>query len=270
MIKSTLSGLPNEWVRKSINLVNSTNYLDRLHEVYPVTLGVKRAVPDEIKRRIQQAYNERNSFEMLRILLKLDKFPIKDPYVAFLRKKKIFLQLNPETVNRIANTLFSMSYEEIIEGCEEPKEFNRQIGTLFRNWLPKLGYPLLPKEQFVSSGGISLFKGSNGEKMEFANSILGCDLDKAPDLLAKVGEKYVVGEAKFLTDMGGHQMAQFQDALRLVKGKMGKALRIAILDGVVWVSGKHKMFKTVCQLKETALSALLLKDFLESLRQRPL
>ena len=256
----------NEWVRKSIELANSAGYLDRLHEVYPVTLNVKRAIPDKVKQKIFQAYNERNGLKMLEILLKLDKFPIKDPYVAFLRKKIVFLKLNPKSVNRIANTLFSMSYEEIIEGCEEPKEFNRQIGTLFSNWLPKLGYPLLPKEQFINYRGIALFNGSDSEKMEFANSILGCNLDKAPDLLAKVCEKYIIGEAKFLTDTGGHQNAQFQDALRLIKSKEGRAIRIAILDGVVWIKGKHKMYKTVCQLKETALSALLLKDFLQSLR----
>jgi hypothetical protein len=156
--------LPNEWVERSIKLANSENYLDRLHEVYPVTIGVKRAVPDEIKRQIQQAYNQKNGLELLKTLLKLDKFPIKDPYVAFLRKKNVFLELNPMTVNRIAHTLFSMSYDEIIEGCEEPKEFNRQIGTLFRNWLPKLGYPMSPKETFIRDEGIVIFSGSDSEK----------------------------------------------------------------------------------------------------------
>jgi hypothetical protein len=261
-----VNAIPNEWVKRSIELANSKNYLDRLHEVYPVTVGVKRTVPDEIKRQIQQAYNRKNGLELLKTLLTLDKFPIKDPYVAFLRKKKIFLELNPMTVNRIANALLSMSYDEIIEGCEEPKEFNRQIGTLFRNWLPKLGYQMSPKETFIRCVGIVIFNGSDSEKMEFANNVLGCNLDKAPDLVAKVGEKYIVGEAKFLTDFGGHQLAQFQDALRLIKGKEGKAIRIAILDGVVWIKGKHKMYRTVSQLKEVALSALLLKDFLESLR----
>lgn len=256
----------NEWVRKSIELANSFGYLDKLHEVYPVTPSVRRAIPNEIKQRIRQAYNEKNGLKLLRILLKLDKFPIKDPYVAFLRKKKAFLQLNPATVNRIAETLFSMNYDEIIEGCEEPKEFNRQIGTLFRSWLPKLGYPLLSKKRFTSHLGVALFEASDKEKMKFANSVLGCNLDKAPDLLAKVGEKYIIGEAKFLTDTGGHQIAQFQDALRLLKGKEGKAIRIAVLDGVVWIKNKHKMYRTVCQLKETVLSALLLKDFLESFR----
>jgi hypothetical protein len=261
-----INTIPNEWVKRSIKLANSENYLDRLHEVYPVTVGVKRAVPNEIKRQIQQAYNQKNGLKLLQTLLKLDKFPIKDPYVAFLRKRDVFLKLNPMTVNRIANTLFSMSYDAIIEGCEEPKEFNRQIGTLFRSWLPKLGYLMLPKETFLTYEGTAIFNGSDSEKMAFANNVLGCNLDKAPDLVAKVGAKYIVGEAKFLTDFGGHQLAQFQDALRLIKGKEGKAIRIAILDGVVWIKDTHKMYRTVSQLKETALSALLLKDFLESLR----
>ena len=40
-----------------------------------------------------------------------------------------------------------MSFEEVIEGCEEPQEFYSQIGTLFGKWLPKVGYPLLREEE---------------------------------------------------------------------------------------------------------------------------
>lgn len=256
----------NEWIRRSIELANSYGYLDALSEVYPVTREVKRAIPNGTKQKIQIAYNAKDGLTLLKLLLKLDKFPIKDPYVAYLKKKKgIFLQLNPHTVNRIANTLFSMTFDEIVEGCEEPKEFNRQIGILFRNWLPKLGYSLLPEAEFKMHKGIAFLKGSNGERMRYANRILGCNLDKGPDLLAKVGDKHVVGEAKFLTDTGGHQNAQFQDALRFLKGKEGKAIRIVILDGVVWIRDRHKMYKTVYQLEEIALSALLLDEFIKSL-----
>jgi len=256
----------NEWVGRSISLANSEGYLDTLSEVYPVTIGVKRAVPDQTKRRIKESYETKDELALLKILLKLDKFPIKDPYVAFLKKKEVFLQFNPKTVSRIASRLFSMSLDEIIEGCEEPKEFNRQIGPMFRSWLPKLGYPLLSESEFTKYEGIALLKGSNGEKKDYVNKVLGCNLDKGPDLVAKVGDRYIVGEAKFLTDTGGHQLAQFQDALRLLRGKKGRATRIAVLDGVVWIRDKHKMYRTVCQLQDIVLSALLLKDFLESLR----
>lgn len=104
--------------------------------------------------------------------------------------------------------------------------------------------------------------------MIFANRTLDWNLDKGTDFLAKVEKRYVIGEAKFLTDYSGHQNAQFEDALTLLRGKHGNALRIAVLDGVVWIQGKTKMFKTICQLKETALTALLLNEFLKDLRTK--
>jgi len=76
---------------------------------------------------------------------------------------------------------------------------------------------------------------------------------------------YTSPELEFLTDNGGHQVAQFQDALRLLEGSEGQAIRIAILDGVVWIKSRTKMYRQICEVEQTALSALLLEDFLESL-----
>ena len=52
---------------------------------------------------------------------------------------------------------------------------------------------------------------------------------------------FVIGEAKFLSDEGGHQNAQLKDALHLLtsnefknNGKF-RVIRIAILDGVCWL-----------------------------------
>ena len=256
----------NKWVQKSIEIANAPGYLDRLSEVYPVTREAERVLPSEIKTQLKDAYVKRDGVRLVRALLQLDKFPIKDPYVAFLRKNDIFLAYNPNVVDRLAQTLFSMSFDELITGCEEPKEFNRQIGTLFRKWLPKLGYPFLSEEEFDKYEDIVFLSGSNGEKMDYANRRLGCNLSKGLDLLAKAGGNYIIGEAKFLTDSGGHQNAQFEDALRLLRGKDGTAMRIAVLDGVVWIKSNTKMFKTVSGLEENILSALLLKNFLGSLR----
>jgi hypothetical protein len=222
-------------------------------------------LPSEIKTLLKDAHKKRDAVRLVRALLELDKFPIKDPYVAFLRRGDIFLTYNPSVVGRLAETLFSMSFDELISGCEEPKEFNRQIGALFRKWLPKLGYPFLSGEEFDKYEGITFLSGSNGEKTHYANKKLGCNLSKGLDLLAKVGSIYVIGEAKFLTDSGGHQNAQFQDALMLLKGNKGQAIRIAVLDGVVWIKSNNKMHRQICEVEQTALSALLLEDFLESL-----
>ena len=53
--------------------------------------------------------------------------------------------------------------------------------------------------------------------------------------------------------------------MRLLAAKGGRAIKIAILDGVVWINNKSKMFRKISELNEIALSALLLKEFLESL-----
>lgn len=159
----------NRWVRKSIDLANSPGYLDKLQVVYPVTIESERPLPVKIKAELKEAYEQRDNIRLLKILLTLDKFPIKDPYVAFLRKDKKFLDYNPQTVQRIAERIIAGSFEEMIKGIEEPKEFNRQIGTLFKKWLPYTGYPILPLEEFESYQKIALLKGSEKELMDYAN-----------------------------------------------------------------------------------------------------
>jgi len=258
----------NEWVKTSIAIANAPGYLDRLHEVYPVIQESEREIPEDVKSKLKKIYNAGNDVELIKELLNLPKFPVKDPYVAFLRKREVFIEYNPKTVQRIAERIRLMGYNAMIESIEEPKEFNRQIGTLFKRWLPKIDYPILTVEDFEAYDKIAFLQGSDAQLKDFANTVLGCNLDKGPDFIAKVGKKYVIGEAKFLTDYGGHQNAQFEDALRLLRGKKGGAVRIAVLDGVVWIKDSTKMYRTACGLKEVALTALLLKEFLKSLRSK--
>lgn len=229
--------------------------------------GAKRNIPDEVKRRIKRAYENENAYDLISELLELDKFPLEDPYVAFLRKEDKFLDQNKETVNRLANALFSLEYEDIIDNVEEPKVFNRQLGTVFGDYIPNLGYPLMSPGQLKNHRkGIALLEGSDQELRDFAENEIGCELDKNPDILAKVGQQYVIGEAKFLTDYGGHQNTQFADAVNLLKGPDCDAKGIAILDGVVWIRRNTKMHRRVKKLKKPALTALLLEDYLQSLK----
>jgi hypothetical protein len=256
----------NKWVARSIEIANGPAYLDMLSEIYPVTSEAKRELPPGIRGKIIDAYEAKNGSALVEALLKLPKFPIKDPYVAFLRQKADFLAYNPQTIDRIAQRLFSMSFGELMASCEEPKEFNRQIGPLFRRWLRRLPYPFLPENEFDRYEGIAFLEGSNGQLSFYANTKLGCDLDRGLDFVVKVGNKCLVGEGKFITAYGGHQDRQFDRVLQLVRGQKGKAIRIAVLDGVVWMKSKASMFRIVSQLEETALSGLLLNEFLESLR----
>lgn len=256
----------NEWVKKSIELANSLGYLDRLYVVYPIVQETEREIATEIKKELKKVYNSGDDIALVKKLLKLPKFPINDPFVAFLRKNEKFLEYNPQTVNRIAKRIRTMGFDAMIEGITQPKVGTKQIGALFKKWIPKIGYPVLLRDDFETFKGIAFLQGSDANLKDFANRNLGCNLDKSPDFLAKAGHIYIIGEAKFLTDYGGAQNANFEDALRLLRGKKGEATRIAVLDGVVWIKDSTKMYRTVCQLKETVLTALLLKDFLERVK----
>ncbi len=87
--------------------------------------------------------------------------------MAFLRKKPFSPEYNPKTVERIAQELYSMGFEKMIEGIEEPVEFNRQIGVLFKRWLPIIVYPFSEQGDFSLHQGRAFLSGSNGDLMRY-------------------------------------------------------------------------------------------------------
>lgn len=106
--------------------------------------------------------------------------------------------------------------------------------------------------------------------LKFARAHLGYQHTKGLDFIAKFNQVYVVGEAKFLTDYGGHQNAQFNDAIITMLAHYDtdkKVVPIAILDGVLYLKGRNKMYKDITETHRDAniFSALLLRDFLYSL-----
>ena len=100
--------------------------------------------------------------------------------------------------------------------------------------------------------------------MAFATKHLNYKHNKGLDFIGRFNGKYVIGEAKFLTDFGGHQNAQFNDAIATIQTKNVKAVTVAVLDGVLYIKGKNKMFKDITgKLKnENIMSALVLREFL--------
>lgn len=256
----------NIWIQKSIKLASSPGYLDQLYEVYPMEIGAIRSIPADILKEIRLVYKRGEKLSLIKILLKnLDLFPIKDSYIAFLRRNPSALDINPETIERIGGRLLKMSYEEIIKASTQPKETNRQIGPLFHRWLPSLGHPILPEGEFLKYKGIAFLGGSDRYLRDFSNKFLGTKLTKGLDLFLRMKSKFAIGEAKFLTDFGGHQNAQFNDALNLLHGRGSDVLRIAVLDGVLWIKGNNKMHNLIKKEKGTALSALLLGEFIKGI-----
>jgi len=258
----------NYWTELSIEFANQRNYLDELFSVYPTIPEGIRDIDDELWEAVEEYFNSQNNIDLLKALLKFDLFPIKDSYVAYLKRDKSSIERNPRTVDRLCGRLYEMGLEKIYERCSEPKETNRQIGPLFRRWLNRgvLGVQPVALEQFVASNENAILDAGDAEMMQFAREHLGYTHEKGLDFLARFNSKYVIGEAKFLTDFGGHQNAQFNDAVSTVTTDVN-AVTVAILDGVLYIRGRNKMYRRITEeLQEyNIMSVLILRDFLYQL-----
>jgi hypothetical protein len=110
----------NHWSQKTLELVNTQDYLDRLQRIYAHIEG-ERDVSTATLDRIARLYEEGNEHALLNELLSLEKFPYKDSYVGFLRKDRTAILRNPETVRRICDRLYAMGIEGVINGVTQAK-----------------------------------------------------------------------------------------------------------------------------------------------------
>ncbi|OIO07613.1 restriction endonuclease [Candidatus Falkowbacteria bacterium CG1_02_37_44] len=256
----------NYWTKLSIEYANQRSYLDDLFQVYPTIPEGIRDINIDLWREAEKAFKKRDNIKLIKTLLKLNLFPIKDSYVAYLKRDNAAIERNPETVNRLCGRLYEMGLKDIYERCSEPKETNRQIGPLFRRWIMKksLGIQPIKIDKFLKTKGNAILDGGDAEMMGFARKHLNYKRNKGLDFIGRFNGKYIIGEAKFLTDFGGHQNAQFSDAIATLKTRNVKAETIAILDGVLYIKSNNKMYKEVTtRLKKyNIMSALVLRDFL--------
>lgn len=258
----------NYWTELSVEFANQKNYLDELFAVYPTIPEGIRDIDENLWDKVEKSFNRHNNIALLGALLKLDLFPIKDSYVAYLKRDKKSIDRNPNTVNRLCGRLYEMGLDKIYEKCSEPKETNRQIGPLFRRWLNKGSLGIIPVSlgEFISSNKNAVLNAGDAEMMKFAKENLNYNHDKGLDFIARFNGKHIIGEAKFLTDFGGHQNAQFNDAISTVKTDVD-AETIAILDGVLYIKGRNKMYKNITKELQNynVMSSLVLRDFLYQL-----
>lgn len=256
----------NNWTKLSIEYANQRSYLDDLFKVYPTIPDGIRELEKNLWSNIEKAFKKKDNTKLLDNLLKLDLFPIKDSYVAYLKRDKSALKKNPATVARLCGRLYEMRIDNIFSRCSEPKETNRQIGPLFRRWLNKksLGIQPVRLDKFVKTKNNAVLDAGDAEMMNFAKKYLNYKHNKGLDFIGRFNGKYVIGEAKFLTDFGGHQNAQFNDAIATLKAKKVKAIPVAILDGVLYIKGKNKMYREITtKLKnKNIMSSLVLREFL--------
>lgn len=259
----------NSWTQLSIDYASQRSYLDDLFQVYPTIPEGIRDINQDVWADVEKAFELKDNDMLLRKLLALDLFPIKDSYIAYLRRDKSAIDRNPRTINRICGRLYEIGLDKIFEKCSEPKETNRQIGPMFREWLRKKSLGIMPVdlEQFTANENDAVLDANDNTMMQFAKNKLGYNHNKGLDFVARFNGKYVIGEAKFLTDFGGHQNAQFNDAMSTVEAEGVKAIKIAILDGVLYIKGNNKMHNsaTGAYKNYNIMSALVLREFLYQL-----
>ena len=142
------------------------------------------------------------------------------------------------------------------------------MGPLFRRWLNLGALGLIPvsEPEFLKSNDKAILEGSDAELKDFAKRHLGYTRNKGVDFIARFNGKYVIGEAKFISDEGGHQNDQFLDAMTTLRSQTrSNVINVAILDGVLYIPGKKKMYNSITTEDVPVFSALLLRDFLYSL-----
>lgn len=255
----------NYWTQLSIDYANQRNYLDDLFSVYPTIPNGIRDLNADLWKEIENSFDKKANTKLIENLLKLELFPIKDSYVAYLKRDKTSIERNPKTIDRLSGRIYEMGLDKVFEKATEPKETNRQIGPLFRRWLNKgsLGIQPVPLKEFLANNENAILDAGDNEMMNFAKEHLGYKHNKGLDFVGRFNGKYVIGEVKFLTDFGGHQNAQFNDAITTAKTKVD-AITIAILDGVLYIPGNNKMYKSIKGKlkKQNIMSALVLREFL--------
>ncbi len=267
----------NYWTNLSVEFASQKNYLDELYKVYPIIPNIKRSLDEKLWNAIETAYNNHDNVNLIKALLKSELFPIKDSYVAYLRRDPNSIERNPNTINRIAGNLYQYSLDKIYENCTQPKETNRQIGPMFKRWISQgtLGCKIYnDADAFLLSKENAVLNISDEGMKTFAATNLGYRrLDKGLDFIARFNGKYIIAEAKFLTDFGGHQDAQFDDAITTIKSDLtipnsmnADVIKIAIMDGVLYIIGNNKMYKHLKNHPDQIiLSSLILREYLYTL-----
>ena len=215
-------------------------------------------------------FQKKDKKGLIKVLLELERFPFDDPYVGFLRRDSSALAKNPKTVQRMLDRLLEMGIAEILEGATRAKSSSRQFGPTFKNWLATRTYPVLAANEFLKHDGIAILKGGDQSLAKFAKAHLGYKRKKGLDTVLKIKDQYLIGETKFISTGGGTQDKSFRELLDFIKKQDRNTIRIAILDGVVWLAQnsqlRNALYANIFTLRENqiALSALLLEEFINS------
>lgn len=260
----------NEWVRQSIELFRNSNYLDQILEVYPFQIAAPERLDAAIRRRIIAAHQGRRTEELIELLKGLTKFPYEDPIWYLLKNIEGCIDNNPRQIQRIAESLYSMTAEETVVRLEAAPKLNTQMGPMFNGWLRRNFTPLGLDAFQRSTRGVCILDSSEEVGKEFINDTLHQNLAKRPDLIAKVNRQIIIGEAKWIGQPGGNQEKQVQEVLNFCRHQRGNVIRIGVVDGFPWsvFNINHRLVnnKEAVNIQESEydmVSALLLQAYLQ-------
>lgn len=178
----------NYWTELSIEYANQRSYLDDLFKVYPTIPEGIRDIDANIWSNIENYYLQKDNIMLINELLKLDLFPIKDSYVAYLKRDKSAIERNPKTVNRICGRIYEMGLEKLYERCSEPKETNRQIGPMFKHWINQksLGINAISPEKFMENSDDAVLLASDSVMQQFAREKFNYMHNKGLDFIKNI------------------------------------------------------------------------------------
>jgi len=283
--------LLNEWAKRTLELATNGNYLDRLLEIYPAKLPPGRPLPQDVKQKIVDLYHKGEYEKLVILLIELKDrnypFPIEHPYAALLRhlsrtKRYSVIKRNPQIIKELADLLVSLGLNNIIRGVERPKDINRTLGVAFKAWVNKkfreTPFKVVDNHNLLlkcSNNEICIYVGPDEKIAEFIKFYLRL---KEPedrffdrDIIVKVKNLYIVGEARFLSTPGGSQNRDLDNTLRFVETMENiagsttdiKVKGIALIDGVVWFHNSYvKQIKQRAINDRVVMSALFLKEYL--------
>ena len=264
--------LLNPWVQRSIEVFNGLDYLDQIGEVYNFGIGRPERLDQRLRNQIITAHVNQNNEELIRLLSLVKKFPYDEPFWYLLKNQDGFVENNLNEVDRIARTLYNMTPEEVVVRLESPPKLNQTIGPKFNVWLNQR-FETVNIEEFQNSNNRIVVLGETEEVgRNFVVEQLGQELEKRPDLIAKVNERYIFGEAKWIGTSGGNQGKSVTEVINFCRNQRGNVLRIGIVDGFIWMTytnaGSITKDKNCVKIQETnfnMMSALLINQFFESL-----
>src|SRR5665213_157645 len=107
--------------------------------------------------------------------------------------------------------VYAVGIEKLLEKSSEPKETNTQMGGKFSNWINKGVLGILPvsEEEFLSTKENAILKGGDRKLTDFAKREFGYNKNKGLDFVGRFNGKNIIGEAKFISAIGGNQGTAF-------------------------------------------------------------